>query len=210
MKNHVLLIVLLCLATRSGVGVQAPAQRFVPLKPSALLGCLPPAPSGWKMTASLGANNFTGGWITSYAERRFEQEKPPVTSGTTPPPVTMVIHLTDRGSTDDFKPMFSAHSGGNISLLKIRQFPARMVQAGTENATLSLLVKDRFLLEIRASNLAPNKLAKYAESLNLTKLLETPNTGDTNLTNPLILDRVDEMKPHGSSSYPLYWNTAKP
>jgi hypothetical protein len=185
------------------------------------------------MNVSMGASNFSNGWVTSFAERDFTQTPPPPAPGEpTKPfvPATLRINISDDGYRFEISSAFVAPKDGttsaNVSYFEVNGFPARMTKtvtnaaSNTESATdgstaatlsilLDLLIKNRFLLEIRSTNLTEDQLKKYTQSLSFAGLLSAPDTGATTIDNPVILSRVDELQPSNTRSYPLYWTRAK-
>ncbi|HEY5895333.1 MAG TPA: hypothetical protein VIT91_19095 [Chthoniobacterales bacterium] len=134
---------------------------------------------------------------------------------TTPPaePVKMKIFLTDTGYKTDFTSVVTPSRKGapraNAAFIKINEFPARMLQVDSTTVVLNILVKSRYLFEIRATNLKADQLKKYAESFDFRKLRTAKDSGEITLSNPVILSRVDELNPKNNRSYPLFYNTAQ-
>jgi len=195
----------------ASLAIAAP-QPFLPLQPAQLLALLPTAPPGWSMTSSTGANNISSGWVTSNADRSFKENPPP--PGAPPkPPAIVDLDVTDTGYKSDFLPAFSPPKGvalpPNVTFLRIGNFPARMETRDDGSILLSLLAKNRFLIEIHATNMASADLQKYTAVLDFSKLLTAPDSGDKLLPYPAILSRVDELNPSGNRTYPYYWQAAQ-
>lgn len=209
---------ILCMVAGPMQLLLAAPRPITPLKPSQLITYLPATPDQWTMKVSIGGNNFTGGWVTAFAERDFTQNPPPPTPGTPPAPfvpATMRINLSDTGYKTDFTAVVTAPASGapsNFTYFKIGSFPARMIKGNDQDKSilLNFLVKNRFLFEVRTTNLRDDLLKKYLESLDYTSLMSTPDSGDTTISDPVVLSRVDELHPENTRSYPLYWSNTAP
>jgi len=111
------------------------SHPILPLQPSDLLKGMPATPSEWTLNISIAGNNFSGGWMTAFAERDFKQNPPPPIAGVTPPPfvpATLKVFLTDTGSKTDFSPIFrgpkDGSSSADVTYFNINSFPARMIK----------------------------------------------------------------------------------
>jgi hypothetical protein len=218
---------LLCAIAISSQLAMADSRQVMPLEPSVLITYLPATPSQWTMNVSTAGNNFTRGRVIAYAERDFKQNPPPPIPGMTPKPfvpATLKIFLSDTGNKNDFGGMFVAPATGspqaNVTYLQIKGMPARMIKADTTDTDpvtsgttpadtairLNILIASRFLLEIRSTNLADHDLRIYANSLDFTKLLSVPVSAETDVSDPVLISRVDELHPQNTRSYPLFWN----
>lgn len=212
-KALIFLISLLMLVSHS----QA-QSRILPMKPAELIAYLPPAPPEWITIKSQAADNLSGGWVTTSAVRSFKQPPqrpdPAAPSATPSEPVVLRVHLLDSGNKDDWTTMFVPKpsspeaTSSRVRYLKIQNFAAREFKLDDKTIILNILVKNRYLFEIRAANLEDEKvLRKYAESIDLKKLAAAPDSGVSHITNPVILSRVDELNPKKNRSYPLFWST---
>lgn len=215
MKKRILLAAICTIAAATPVCIAAP-KPVLPLQPSAFIICLPPPPTGWAMNTSISANNFSGGWITAFAEREFKLPPPRPTPGAPSAPAepaVLNIHVTDSGYKSDYKSMVQAPKNGGASAavhyLSINQFPARMLKTDNTTTIVDLVIKDRFLVEIRVKNLPDDQLTKTIASLDFSKLQSVPESGNDIISNPVILSRVDELNSQNNRSYPLYWQSAQ-
>ncbi|HEY5745324.1 MAG TPA: hypothetical protein VIU12_04525 [Chryseolinea sp.] len=215
MKRYLLLILFSTIDIHAQMGTGRLGAPVLPVNPAELITYLPQAPAGWSVGASLAVSNFTANWITSLAQREFKQNVPPPTPGATgplPEPATITIYLTDTGYKSDYTSMVTRPQSGpppaSASYFKINNFPARSLQIGAATIILNVLIKGRYLVEIRSTNLKEDQLKKYVESLDFRKLRSRTDAGETSLPNPVILSRVDELNPQNNRSYPVYYATA--
>ncbi|HEY5745791.1 MAG TPA: hypothetical protein VIU12_06930 [Chryseolinea sp.] len=218
MKRHIIAaFVMLCAC---GADAQLATGRvgapILPLKPAKLLTCMPAAPLGWTVTSSFAVDNLTGGWITTVAQRDFKQAPlANIPDGPSPSPelATMNVYLTDTGYRNNFRSIVTPRKDGtspnNAVYFSVSSFPARRLQIDATTIVLNILIKDRYLLEIRTKNLRDEELKKYADSLDFKKLLSQPEQGETKMSNPVILSRVDELKPKNNGSSPLFYGTGE-
>ena len=211
MRSPILLAVALLLrgaVTNTSAATLVP----IPLSPANLVTCVPAAPSDWKMIASSATNTFSGGTMASHAQRELKQDPPPLAPGQplSPPaePSTMTIHLTDTGAKGEFTSVVLAPSSGSsasTAYLKLKDFPARIITTGEKTFILNLLIQDRFLIEIRTTNVTMEDLKKIVGNMDFSKLASMPDATMKPLSDPVIIYRVDELHPDKNRSYPLYW-----
>ena len=165
MKKRILfplLTYVICAYAQMATAAADTAAPILPLKPAELITYLPPAPKNWIVTRSTAANIYTT-WIETRAERDFKRPPPPPVAGAPVPVipapiVTMNVSILDTGYMTNFKDMFLPPKAGtlpsNITLLKINDFPARKQVLDDTTTILSILIKDRYVVEIRAKNLS--------------------------------------------------------
>ena len=207
------------------LGTSGPAQQangvatprpILPAAPAELLACLPPAPVRWTMTRSNAASSFTQ-WITAIANRELKWDPPPVTpnaAGPTTPfvPGLLWVHLTDNGYFTNYTTGFVAPSSGpakSTTFLKIADHSARKYKPDETTEVLSVLVKGRFVVEIRAKNMLEADLLNYLAQVNCQKLLAIPDVGPLDVPQPVQLTRIDELNPAQNRRHPLYWAKAE-
>ena len=212
-----LLAYVLCAHALPVIATADPTQPIVPLTPAELIACMPPAPKKWIVTRSVAKNTFST-WISTVAERDFLRPPPPPLPGAPvppkpPPPVTMTVSITDTGNAADFKSLFSQPKSGSLpsgfTMLKINDFPATKEVVDDTTTNLNILIKNRFLVEIQAKNLSDDDLQACANGFDFSKLVSTPDTGETNLPNPVIITQIDELNPQKNGSYALHYATQK-
>jgi hypothetical protein len=189
-------------------------QPFLPMEPATLLKNLPATPKQWTMKSSFAINNFAAGWVDSVAERDFTQDPPPPVPGVPPKPfipATLRITVTDTGYKTNFSGAFQPQKGGgappNMTYFTLGQYPAFMTKSDDtdKTITLTLLLKERFFVEIRSTNLADTDLKQYAQSIDFSGLLTAPDTGEAKPSDPVILKRVDELHPEATRASPVFW-----
>ncbi len=214
---------LLCALLGSGLllgstgRAQQPAKTepIMPAAPATLLACLPPTIQGWTVTRSNAASSFTQ-WVTTIANREFKQNPPPPDPNNPAPtpfvPGVLTSHVTDSGYSTNYAAGFVAPAGESVKntvFLKVGDYPARKYKPDDTTIILSVLVKGRFVVEMRARNMQEKDLMGFMSRVNYQQLLAIPDTGPHEIPSPVNLTRVDELDPKQNRTYPLYWSKAE-
>ena len=127
-------------------------------------------------------------------------------------PGLLWVHITDSGYAMNYAAGFLAPTSGtakNTTFLKIAGYPARKYKPDEMTEVLSVLVKGRFVVEVRGKNMLEPDLLNYLAQVDYQRLLAIPDTGPHEVPQPVQLTRVDELNPAQNRTYPLYWAKAE-
>ena len=124
-------------------------------------------------------------------------------------PGMLSVHLTDGGYYTIYDLDFVAPASGavakNTTFLRIGQYPARKYKPDEVTEILTVLVKRRFLLELRGKNMLEKDLVDYLSHVDYQRLLAIPDTGPHVIPQPVTITRIDELDPKQNRSFPMYW-----
>ena len=185
--------------------------QILPMSPMDLIKYLPPIPAGWTLVCSRGDNNFNNRWVISRVWRDFKLDVVPPAPGASTTsvsePALMRVRITDSGYYNDYRgEVKGGAASGNVTFPIINGIPARQYIQDPKTISITLLAKERFLIEIEVKNLTEFNLKPLLNSFDFSGLLSVSDKGATALTNPIVLSRVDEMNPEGTRSYPYFWS----
>ena len=120
------------------------------------------------------------------------------------------FHLTDSGYFVNYAASFVPPTSGaakGINFLKIGGFPARKYKPDEVTETVSVLVKERFVVEVRGKNMLEKDLLHFLSQVNYPRLTAVPDTGPHEVPQPVSIVRIDELDPKQTRTYPLYWSS---
>lgn len=186
---------------------QGQHRPIFPLAPDQLLKLLPSAPAQWSTVTSNASSNFSG-WLTSQATRRFTSA-----ASSTPnvPAAATRFVLTDTGYYPEALGQFEGFRPGkdkeNESTV-INGLPAiKTTKANIE--ILTVLIRGRFVLQIRTDNQKPNSCEAWLRMVNVQRIASVPDSAETSIPQPVTITRVDELDPKNNGSYQLTWTSAE-
>jgi hypothetical protein len=201
-------LVAVCLCSPAAAQ-QTARKPILPVEPDKLIQLLPSAPEGWKITSSTASTNFSD-WLSSQATRTFSAPSSDSRGGQSTAPVANTrVSLSDSGYYPEFLGQFIGLRPAkekDVQTLFVNGFPAvRISRANSE--ILSVLIKGRYIAQIRTENQKPNTTLSWFKLLDIGKIAAVPDSGPDKIPQPVTLTRIDELDPRNNSAYQLNWTS---
>ena len=181
-------------------------KAIVPSKPAELIKYLPTAPAGWKMTEST-AKSFFIGWVCSQATREFQHPAPAQLGAPPPPPFITRVRLMDTGYYPSFNGDFENFKVGkysNAESLLVAGMPARKITISRTRERLRVSIRGRLIVEVETDNQPLNSGQVWLQYFDLRKISSIADS-NTQLSNPIVIETVDEIHPERNSSSQVHW-----
>jgi len=189
------------------VGFGQSHKAIVPSKPTELIKYLPAAPNGWKMTEST-AKSFFIGWVCSQATREFQRPAPAQVGAPLPPPFITRVRLMDTGYYPSFNGDFENFKVGkysNAESLLVAGMPARKITISRTRERLRVSLRGRFIVEVETDNQPPNSGQAWLQYFDGRKISSIADSNASQLSNPIVIETVDEIHPERNSSSQVHW-----
>jgi hypothetical protein len=125
-------------------------------------------------------------------------------------PVTRVS-ISDTGYYPEFLGAFIGFRPGkenDVEKSFIGAMPAIKISRG-DVETLSVLIKGRFIVQIRTDNQKPNSTESWFKLFDSAKVSAVPDAGADRIPQPATIIAIDELDPKKNTSYPLMWSSAE-
>lgn len=194
---------------RTGLCQSAGSRKpLVPLAPTELLKMLPPPPTGWRLVKST-ANNYFMGWLCAQATREYEPTASNGSGKVEEKPAKTILRLMDTGYYPAFNGDFENFKVGKFGAaesLVVEGMPARRFTLGPAHQRIRLSLRGRFIVEIETTNQPPASLDSWLRLIDFKAIETLPDSGADALPVPIIITKVDELKPANNSSSKLYWH----
>jgi hypothetical protein len=191
----------------ASLGFSQSHKAIVPSKPAELIKYLPAAPVGWKMTES-NAKSFFIGWICSQATREFQRPAPAQPGAPPPPPFITRVRLMDTGYYPSFNGDFENFKVGkysNAESLLVGGMPARKITISSTRERLRVSVRGRFIVEVETDNQPVNSGQAWLQYFDLRKIGSIADSNTSQLSNPVVVETIDEIHPERNSSSHVHW-----
>lgn len=177
--------------------------QLKPVPPADMLSVLPKTATDWKLLSSKGETFYSSG-LMSRAVREFEYA--PTSGDNIGQGATCILSLTDTaGNTSRLGKFvdFREESGPGFQKIRVKSFPAIVRERPKSGTLVSILIDQRFTLDITLRGFPLDKVGPWIEATNLQALSKVPDAPIAEKLRILEMVLVDEMNPENSRTYPL-------